>query len=80
MAKETEKTVERCRGCGKPVEESAPHVLIERVAKKTPRGGARSKAPWGRMHSVCFARMTGKPKDLLEVLGEKETQLLASTG
>lgn len=80
MTKKTDKDVERCRGCGKPVEESNTHVLIEHVAKKMPRGGARAKATWGRMHSGCFARMTGKPKDLLAVLGEKETQLLASTG
>lgn len=80
MAKDTDKTVERCRGCGKPVEDSMAHVLIERVAAKKAARGARSKESWGRMHSGCFARMTGKPKDLLEVLSEKETQLLASTG
>jgi hypothetical protein len=80
MVKEMDDDVERCRGCGKLVEKSTAHVVIERVAKKNPHGGARSKSAWGRMHLGCFARMTGKPRDLLEVLGEKETQLLASTG
>jgi hypothetical protein len=77
MVKEADKTVERCRGCGKPVEEGSAHVLIERVAKKAGRV-YRSKESWGRMHTSCFARMTGKPKDLFDVLSEREAQLLTT--
>jgi len=80
MAKGTEKAVERCCGCGKPVENTASHMLIERVGAKKATRGARSKAEWGRMHAACFARMTGKPRDLLDVLEEKETELLSAVG
>ena len=72
-------TEERCKGCGKVLNAESAYVLVEQVAPKGSGRGPRPKQAWGKMHRVCFARMTRKPQDLLEVLGERERTVLAKS-
>jgi hypothetical protein len=72
-----ETTPERCKGCGKIIEPTTRHMIVEQVEKKQGRKTQKVEE-WGRMHPHCFARLAGKPRDLLDVLSEREATLMAN--
>lgn len=65
MTQEEKMKLQRCAGCGKPLE-AGDEVAAIFVGKLTRNITLTNPKVWGRMHQACFDRAMPSPNSVLE--------------